>query len=220
MPLATVLLAVVFVVVILALKYWSKPVIALPPATAKSVVAPSSLTPDIISRIKRFVFFIGYGRSGHSIIGSLMDAHPHMIVAHATVPLFSRFSSFDKVSGNTWKSNLFDMLYENSVGDACGIRKNPDKGYTLEVEGLWQGRFDEYIEVFGERSGGKTTKEYLKDKAKFIQNYRKLKETLSMPTCVIFAVRNPFDTISTKLNYSISGTSQYRKMKLAIQSKS
>ena len=229
MSLATVLLLATFVVAILAFKFWSRSAknsTALPPATATSVMhamvasKASHLSPDIISRIKSFVFFIGYGRSGHSIIGSLMDAHPHMIVAHNTVPLFSRFSKLNQVSNSAWKSTLFDMLYENSVGDAFDIRKNPEKGYTLEVEGLWQGRFDKYVEVIGERSGGKTTKEYLKDKAIFIQNYRQLKEMLSMPMRVIFAVRNPFDTISTKLNYKITSISQYRKLKHAIQSKS
>ena len=35
-------------------------------------------TQEVINHIEKFVFFVGYPRSGHSIVGSLMDAYPHM----------------------------------------------------------------------------------------------------------------------------------------------
>lgn len=38
-------------------------------------------TPDL-SKIHTFVLFVGYPRSGHSLIGSIMDAHPNVIIAH------------------------------------------------------------------------------------------------------------------------------------------
>lgn len=34
-----------------------------------------------IDSVKKFVFFIGYARSGHSIIASLLDAHPNIVMA-------------------------------------------------------------------------------------------------------------------------------------------
>ena len=42
----------------------------------------SSLSKDLIGRIKTFVLFIGKERSGSSIVGALMNAHPHMAIAH------------------------------------------------------------------------------------------------------------------------------------------
>ena len=30
--------------------------------------------------LKAFVMFVGYPRSGHSIVGALLDAHPHLTV--------------------------------------------------------------------------------------------------------------------------------------------
>jgi len=34
------------------------------------------------SKLRNFVLFVGYPRSGHSLVGSLIDAHPHAIIAH------------------------------------------------------------------------------------------------------------------------------------------
>ena len=44
----------------------------------------AKLPSEVINGIKKFVFFVGYAcaRSGHSIVGSLMDAHPHVVIAH------------------------------------------------------------------------------------------------------------------------------------------
>lgn len=41
--------------------------------------------------VKTFVFFLGHSHSGHSIIGSLMDSHPHMVISHE-VGIFRKLS--------------------------------------------------------------------------------------------------------------------------------
>ena len=177
------------------------------------------LSPDLIDGVKRFVFFVGYARSGHSIIGSLMDAHPHVIIANEFF-LFSNFAELDKVPDQEWKSNLFDTLYKKSVEDLHGRITDSNKGYSLEVKGLWQGTFDKYIEVIGDKSGGITTKEYIRNSVAFKKNYTKLQSKLSIPLRIILAVRNPFDIISTKVNYVATNITEYQKLKLAIQSSS
>ena len=37
---------------------------------------------SVINHVHRFLFFVMYARSGHSIIASMMDAHPNMVIAH------------------------------------------------------------------------------------------------------------------------------------------
>ena len=175
----------------------------------------------LVAGIKKFVFFVGYARSGHSIIGSLMDAHPHIVTSNEFY-LFSHFSELNKVPEVMWKHNLFGLLYNKSIHDAEGIRRNSKKGYTLAVGNFWQGKFDRYIEVIGDKSGGETTITYLKDKKAFEENYAKLKRMLSMPIRIIHAVRNPFDIISTKYIYTamrsndahnLSGSALYALLK-------
>ena len=50
-------------------------------ATSTSL-GSKSLTDSQIDGVERFVLFIGHARSGHSIIGSMMDAHPNMVISH------------------------------------------------------------------------------------------------------------------------------------------
>ena len=187
----------------------SEKMVKVPVVTSLKQHGPDNLSSSIIAGIKKFVIFAGYPRSGHSIIGSLMDAHPHVIIAHEYF-LFSQFPELNKAS-DSWKGNLLNTLYRKSKRN--GIRALSRKGYTLEVEGLWQGGFDEYIEVIGDKSGGTTTIEYLKNKHKFLENYTKLKQELSMPIHVIHAIRNPFDMLSTALCYNSMSERQYGDLK-------
>lgn len=52
-------------------------------STATKEGEPSSgrkellLPPKVVDGIKKFVFFVGYGRSRHTIISALLNAHPH-----------------------------------------------------------------------------------------------------------------------------------------------
>ena len=121
----------------------------------------NQLTQDAIDGIKKFVLFVGYERSGHSIVGSLMDAHPHVVIAHEFY-LFRKFDKLDKVTNGTWRENLFQSLYGKNSRRL--VRSSSGKGYTLKVEGLWEGTYDDHIEVIGDKSGGSTTKSYLSDK--------------------------------------------------------
>ena len=52
--------------------------------TAKLSFDPSIVVPpDTVFRsLKRLVFFIGHARSGSSMLGRLLDAHPHMTISH------------------------------------------------------------------------------------------------------------------------------------------
>ena len=174
------------------------------------------LSPRVINGVKSFVLFVCNSRSGHSIIGSLMDAHPHVVIAHEYF-LFSMFPKLNQIRDQTWKGHLFNELSQQNVEDPLGRRSESKKGYTLEVNNIWQGKFDEYIEVIGDKSGGKTMREYRNNSEEFKRNFLKLQQELSMPIRVIHAVRNPFDVIAAKVNYFHSNVSEYVKLKHALQ---
>ena len=42
----------------------------------------SPLSSSEVEQVKTFIFFLGHARSGHSIVGSILDAHPHIVLAH------------------------------------------------------------------------------------------------------------------------------------------
>ena len=166
-----------------------------------------TLTFQSIKDVKTFVFFIGYSRSGHSIVASMIDAHPNAIIAH-------EFKFFNKLStGNEYllnKSNLFNALYRDSFTDAiAGWRSGKSsfnkKGYSLKlnVSESWQGRFST-LKVIGDKAGGNTSRLYRDHPEQFQQMYHMLKDTVRVPIRVIHVVRNPFDMIATRLLYRFS----------------
>ena len=160
---------------------------------------PLKLSSEIMEGVKKFVFFVGYSRSGHSILGTILDAHPHVVIANEFF-LFKKFASdLETAPEKTWTANLMNKLYRKSVFDPNQMRASAKKGYTLNIDGLWQGNFDRHIEVIGDKSGGMTTIWYLRDKVGFKKNYQKLKDKLSMPIRIIHGLRNPFDMIATRL---------------------
>ena len=156
------------------------------------------LRQETINNIEKFVFFIGYARSGHSIIGSMMDAHPNMMIAN-------EYGVFHKLTINqtSWdKASIFDELYRRSYCDAtCGWRSSAVdfKGYTLSLNA--QGRYTT-LKVIGDKSGGRTSKHYAHFPSDFTEMYKKLLQTLNVPIRVVHVVRNPFDMISSRVLYA------------------
>ena len=144
------------------------------------------LPPKVIDGVRKFVLFLGSGRSGSSILGSIMDAHPNVVIAHQ---LLNR--GFEVYAS---KTALFNALYSKSVNDASGSRGSSQKGYSLGVEGLWQGSYDKHIEVIGDKCGGRIITSYSENRDKFLEHYRQLQNTLSIP---IKPIRNPFDMIAS-----------------------
>lgn len=95
------------------------------------------------------------------------------------------------------KEVLFNALYEKDVAtrrsDIIGRRRSD----TQEIRGLWQGTYDDYIEVIGDKSGAHTIKPYLKDKEMFLKTYEQLKLSLDIPILFLWPIRNPYDQIAT-----------------------
>ena len=114
-----------------------------------------TLPNKVMNGIKKFVFFVGYPRSGHSIISSLMDAHPHVIITTNYCYTFREFLESPKRKS---RETLYNSLYAESAQDK---RMSFKKGYSLKVDGLWQGEYDGYLEVIGDRCGGRTTNKYI-----------------------------------------------------------
>ncbi len=158
---------------------------------------------ESIKSIRNFVFFIGYPRSGHSIVASFLDAHPHMIVTHE-FSVFSKWPQFkSEYSGNA-RVALFNQLansshWESLEGERSG--KYVNKGYSLDTSSPWHGKCDRYLEVIGDKRAGGTCEAYLSDPEAFEQNYKELLKMIQLPIRVVHVVRNPYDLIATSLLY-------------------
>ena len=178
-----------------------------------------SLSPEAIEQVQTFTFFIGYPRSGHSVIASMIDAHPNAIIAHE-FNLFSKLAAQLSVGKHQLlnRTNLFNALYRDSYKEATsgwrsGVGAYDKKGYSLKLNGseLWQGRFTA-LKVIGDKAGGSTARAFRDKPDLYRWIYRSLSEILDMPIHVIHVVRNPFDMIATRLLYRLSDVKRQKAL--------
>ena len=104
------------------------------------------LSAEIQSRIETLALFVGYPRSGHTLIGSLLDAHPHIVIANE-LDIFQKWTEWTEVEKT--RENLLNKMYENSYIQAQGegYRSATKSGHTYSVPNQWQGRYKDYIKV-------------------------------------------------------------------------
>ena len=136
------------------------------------------------SRPQAFCLFAGYPRSGHTLIGALLNAHPEMLIAHELNVLKYVKRDYDR-----------DTLYAKLVGRDkwFAARGNVWTGYSYKVPGQWQGRFTE-LKVIGDKRGGRTSRELYHNP----ELLDRLQETVDIPLKIIHIIRNPFDNIATR----------------------
>jgi len=135
-----------------------------------------------LATLHSYCLFIGYPRTGHSLIGSLLDAHPDIVMAHELDVIRFQEAGFDR-------AQIDYLLIENArlFGQAGRIWGTHD--YT--VPGQWQGRF-RTIRVLGDKKGGQTTARIARDPKRLDA----LLSTFGDRVKFIHVVRNPFDTIA------------------------
>ena len=158
-----------------------------------------TLPQSVVDRVKTFVFFMGYSRSGSSIVSSLMDAHPHIVIAYQ----YNVIRLWNQTLQNN-KAYLYGELYAKSQKDATvGWRSehNMAKSYTLHIDTGWQGRYDNHISVIGDKTADKTVSLFSRSKSNFSEVYTQLQETVEVPVKAVFVIRNPYDIISTRVLY-------------------
>jgi hypothetical protein len=133
--------------------------------------------------MRYYALFIGYPRSGHTLIAALLDAHPRMAFANgldATAHLALGFNVEQLAALSISNSRKFTRH---------GRRSN---GFDYAVPGGWHGRWDR-LEVIGDKSGDLFS-------AHLVDNPELMDSTLEIlgeRGRFIHVVRNPYDCIST-----------------------
>jgi hypothetical protein len=134
--------------------------------------------------VRRYVMFVGHPRTGHSLVGALLDAHPSALVAHELDALKYVEAGFDR-------RRLYALLARTEQRRvASGHRSST--GYQYAVPGQWQGRHQR-LEVIGDKKGGRSTLR-LGDDPGLLD---RLRACVGVDVAVVQVVRNPFDVIAT-----------------------
>ena len=151
--------------------------------------------------VKTFLYFIGFPRSGHSIVASFIDAHENAIIG-------DEFNFFNEAMGgkrlNT-KRDIVEAIWESSwLASNGGSRNNSDKGYNLGVAGLHK-KPKRKLKLVGEKSGSLTLQAYRKYPNRFKKLLRSM-EDKGFEVKTLLVSRNPFDNIATMTMYEYIGT--------------
>jgi hypothetical protein len=137
-----------------------------------------------LDELQTYVMFVGYPRSGHSLVGALLDAHPDALVAH-------ELDALKYLQAGYGREQLFALLARHqrkrvAAGMASG------SGYAYAVPTGWQGRYRD-LRVIGDKKGGRSTAR-LGERPELL---KQLATTVGVPVKLIHVVRDPYDNIAS-----------------------
>jgi hypothetical protein len=126
-------------------------------------------------------------KSGGSMIGSLLDAHPNVILADEVYALRYLQAGFNR-------EQIFHILLRASQkeflkGRVTARRLTP---YSWLVPGQWQGRFTS-LRVIGDSTTGASTQQ-LTEIPNLLEKLRKVMKSVNLR--FVHVIRNPYDPIS------------------------
>ncbi|MFZ5789194.1 MAG: sulfotransferase family protein [Pseudomonadota bacterium] len=136
----------------------------------------------VLDGVETLCLFIGYPRSGHSLVGSLLDAHPEIAISHELDALLH-------LKRGLPPRHILYLMLELARRHAPLRRRWGD--YDYAVPGQWQGRFST-LRVIGDKKGGMTTLRIARDP-------RLLQRTMTAfgkRKRFVHVLRNPYDNIA------------------------
>ena len=134
--------------------------------------------------IREFCLFIGYGRSGHTLVASMLNAHPEIVLG-------IEWGVFTYLKLGYRKNQIFYSIIENSKRFSNEL-DNSWTGYSYAIKNSWQGKFST-LKVIGDKHGGMNAERLIKDPAMLALT----ESRIAIKPKIIHAVRNPFDVITT-----------------------
>ena len=134
--------------------------------------------------LEHFCLFIGYARSGHTLVATLLNAHPEVVIAHELDAV--RF-----VRHGFRRAQLFALLLQRD--QHFGRMGRTWSGYQYEVPGQFQGRI-ERLRVLGDKRARATVLQLARQPVLL----DRVRRVVKVPLRVIHVTRNPFDNIATE----------------------
>lgn len=136
-----------------------------------------------LHRVERAVLFVGYPRSGHTLVGAALDAHPDVRVAHELDLL-----RYVRVGAS--RQALLGLLLRRHRWFAR--RDRQWTGYDYQIAGQDQ---DRPPLVIGDKAGGMSTRWLLEEP----DLLNRAESQLELPLRVVHHVRNPWDNLATAI---------------------
>lgn len=141
--------------------------------------------------IQAFCLFVGYGRSGHSAVGAVLDAHPQAAVSHELHAVQRYFHGVPRDA-------LFDEIFARAQQQAREGRYASRAGggtYRHNLPG--QEKNDSSgLTVIGDKKGAGTAWAFDRHGLAHIEHF---KAYIEVPVRILHVIRNPFDIVAAGL---------------------
>jgi Sulfotransferase family len=136
---------------------------------------------DEFDRVTAFALFVGYPRSGHSLVGAMLNAHRQAIISH-------ELDAPKLVLAGIGRDELYSRILARAAW--FNLRGNTSN-YSYQIPNSWQGRF-ETLRVIGDKGGGWAV-QWLRRHPHLLQS---LHSIVGVPIRMLHVVRNPWDNIA------------------------
>ena len=146
----------------------------IPPVDIDKMKLPQA----VIAGVNYFAIFLGFGRGGTTLVGALLDSHPNIVLA-TDYQLFIKWPQWRRYHQEL--TYLYTALYQYSITFAKYFRNNNKKGYSFNIRGGFNGRYNNSILVIGEKKAGSATVLYMSEHQEWIQTLRELQNTVKVP---------------------------------------
>jgi hypothetical protein len=133
--------------------------------------------------VEAFCLFIGYPKSGHTLVASLLNAHPDVVISHELQVLSLLAAGFTR-------RQLFGSILDRDRW--FGARERTWSGFSYRVDGQWQGRHRTLRVIGDDKSGAVATA--LSANPALLD---RLANTVGVPIRAVDVIRHPLDQIVT-----------------------
>ena len=137
----------------------------------------------LYDNLEKICLFIGFPRSGHTLVSCLIDAHQNMLLSNEEDVLWLIKNGYNK-------KQVYYKILNNSRQEAKNCRKS--SGYQFHVANQWNGKF-ENLKVIGDKAGPLTVIRLMINK----HLLAKMTSYFKVPVKYICTLRNPYDNIQT-----------------------
>jgi hypothetical protein len=149
--------------------------------------------PDRFAQVTTCCLFIGHVKSGGSLVGAMLDAHPRAVLA-------DEVDVVAQVEAGLDREQIFTLLLRGARREARDGRVTARRlePYSLAVPGRWQGRYEQ-LEVIGDTRAGPTTRR-LGDDPERLDRLRAVVGDRRL--AFVHVVRNPYEPIGAMVRRS------------------
>ena len=106
---------------------------------------------SLYDSVETFVLFVGYARSGHSLIAAILDSHPEIIISNEfhLLASFNKFYQDPNEGMYSRRLRIFSALHSLSYNQSIHGKRSPNnkRGYSYYIPGSWQGKYRNEIKV-------------------------------------------------------------------------